>query len=53
MRTLIGWLSAWIAGMGGWWLGARIGFATAMMVSAVTGAIGLYAGFRWFDRNLK
>jgi hypothetical protein len=53
MRTLIGWLSAWIAGAAGWWVGAKIGLGTAVMISAVAGAVGLYAGFRWFDRNLK
>jgi len=37
----------------GWWLGARIGLISAVVVSALTGAAGLYAGFRWFDRNLR
>jgi hypothetical protein len=53
MRTIIGWLCAWIAGGVGWWLGAKLGLMTAVILSAVTGALGLYAGFRWFDENLR
>lgn len=53
MRALIGWLAAFLAGSAGWWLGARIGFATGVMLSAVTAGVGLYAGYRWFDDNLK
>lgn len=53
MRTIIGWLCAWLAGGAGWWLGAHVNLGVAVMVSAVTGAFGLYAGFRWFDANLK
>ncbi len=53
MRTLIGWLTASICGAVGWWLGARIGLISAVIVSALTSAAGLYAGFRWFDRNLR
>jgi hypothetical protein len=53
MRTLIGWLAASLAGWAGWWLGSKIGFATGVMLSAVTTGFGLYFGFRWFDRNLK
>jgi hypothetical protein len=53
MRGIIGWLSASIAGYAAWWLGAKVGFGTAVMLSAVAAGAGLYAGFRWFDRNLK
>lgn len=53
MRALIGWLSALMAGSAGWWLGAKVGFGTAVMLSAVTSGIGMYAGYRWFDANLK
>jgi hypothetical protein len=52
MRTLIGWLSAAIAGATGWWLGAYVNLAVAVILSAITGAVGLYYGYRWFDRNL-
>ena len=53
MRTIIGWLCAWLAGGAGWWLGAHVNLGVAVIVSAVTGAFGLYVGFRWFDANLK
>jgi hypothetical protein len=52
MRTIIGWLSATIAGGVGWWLGAFVGLVVAMIVSAIAGGVGLYYGYRWFDRNL-
>jgi len=53
MRMLIGGLAASIAGWLGWWLGAHVGFGTAMMLSVLAGGAGLYAGYRWFDANLK
>jgi hypothetical protein len=53
MRTLIGGLGAFIAGSLGWWLGAHVGFATGVMLSAIAGGVGLYMGYRWFDANLK
>jgi hypothetical protein len=53
VRGLIGWLAAFIGGSAGWWLGAKVGFGTAVMLSAVTAGIGMYAGYRWFDANLK
>jgi hypothetical protein len=53
VRGLIGWLAAFICGSAGWWLGAKIGFGTAVMLSAVTGGVGMYVGYRWFDANLK
>lgn len=52
MRTIIGWLSATIAGGLGWWLGALVGVGAAVIVSCVAGAVGLYYGYRWFDQNL-
>jgi len=53
MRNIIGWCAAWIGGALGWWLGAHAGFPVAVIFSALTGALGLYFGFRWFDQNLK
>jgi hypothetical protein len=52
MRRIIGWLAAMVAGSIGWWLGAKLGFAAAVIVSAVAAGTGLYAGYRWFDDNL-
>jgi hypothetical protein len=53
MRALIGWLTAFIAGSAGWWLGAKVGPGTAVVLGAVATGVGLYAGYRWFDQNLK
>lgn len=53
MRGLIGWLGAFLAGSAGWWLGAKVGFGTALMLSVVAAGVGMYAGYRWFDQNLK
>ena len=49
----MGWLSAWLFGAAGWWLGSRSGLPAAVIVSALTGAYGLYLGLRWFDQHLK
>jgi len=53
VRGLIGWLGAFLAGWAGWWLGAKAGFAAGVMLGVVATGFGMYAGFRWFDRNLK
>ncbi len=53
MRALIGWLAAFLAGSAGWWLGVKVGFAAGVMLSVVAAGVGMYAGYRWFDRNLK
>ena len=42
-----------IAGGAGWWLGAKVGLGTAVVLGAVATGVGLYAGYRWFDQNLK
>ena len=53
MRGLIGWMSAFLAGSAGWWLGAKVGLGSAVVLGAVASGVGLYAGNRWFDQNLK
>jgi hypothetical protein len=52
MRTIIGWLCASLLGSLGWWLGAHVALWMAVVLSAVSGGIGLYYGYRWFDANL-
>jgi len=52
MRALVGWLAAFLVGSAGWWLGARVGLGTAVVLGSVAGGVGLYAGYRWFDQNL-
>ena len=53
VRGLSGWLAAFLAGSAGWWLGAKMGLGAAVVLGAVAGGAGLYAGYRWFDSNLK
>jgi hypothetical protein len=53
MRGVIGWLAAFVAGSAGWWLGAKLGFGTGVILSVVASGVGLYAGFQWFDQNLR
>lgn len=53
MRTIIGWLAALIVGSAGWWLGLKIGLGTAVVVGSVGTGVGLWAGYRWFDENLR
>jgi len=53
VRTIIGWLCALLLGWAGWWLGAQVALGVAVVLSAITGAAGLYFGYRWFDQNLR
>ena len=53
MRTLIGWLTAFLVGWVGWWLGAKVGLVTGVLLGTVGSGGGLWAGYRWFDENLK
>ena len=53
MRMIIGWLSATVLGAIGWWLGAHLNLIVAVILSAISGAMGLYYGYRWFDQNLR
>jgi len=53
VRALIGWLAAFLAGSAGWWLGAKVGLGTAVVLGAVATGVGMYVGYRWYDQNLK
>ena len=53
MRNILGWGTASLLGSIGWWLGARIGLGTAVVLSSIAGGAGLYWGYRWFDENLR
>jgi hypothetical protein len=48
---MLGWTFCVILGYAGWWLGAKVGLFTALVVSCVGSALGLYAG-RKLQRNL-
>ena len=42
-----------VLGATGWWLGEHVNLGVAVILSAITGAMGLYYGYRWFDQNLR
>jgi len=46
MTKLMGFIGATLGSSAGWWLGAKIGFMTAFMVSIVGTGIGIYFGRR-------
>jgi hypothetical protein len=46
MGKLFAFIGATIGSYAGWFLGARIGFTTAFMVSMVGTGIGMYYGHR-------
>ncbi len=46
MENLLGFVGATLLGAAGWWLGDRVGFMTAFIVSTVASGVGLYAGRR-------
>lgn len=53
MRAILGWGGAGICGGLGWWLGACLGLWAAVILGAVGSGVGLYAGNRWYDDNLR
>ncbi|HEY3133913.1 MAG TPA: hypothetical protein VGJ47_04720 [Gemmatimonadaceae bacterium] len=50
MSKLFSFLGATIGGYAGWFLGAKIGFTTAFMLSMVGTGVGIYYG-RLIARN--
>ncbi len=46
MKRLLGMIGAGLGSAVGWWLGAKIGFMTAFMLSMVGTGFGLYYGSR-------
>jgi len=46
------WFVSLIGTYAGWWLGARVGFMTAFMLSIVGGGVGMYIGRKWVMENL-
>jgi dipeptide/tripeptide permease len=52
MRAIISGLTSMLAGSIGWWLGSKMGFAAAVLLSAILGPVGFYYGRKWFDDNL-
>jgi membrane protein YqaA with SNARE-associated domain len=46
MSKLLGFVGTFLGSSVGWWLGAKVGIMTAVLVSAVGTGVGLYAGRR-------
>ncbi len=46
MSKLFALIGATVGGAVGWWLGARVGFMTAFVLSLVGTGFGMYAGGR-------
>ena len=46
MDKLLGFVGATLVGSIGWWLGERVGFMTAFILSVIGTGIGMYAGRR-------
>ncbi len=46
MTRFLGFLAAAVASAIGWWLGAKIGFMTAFLLSTLGTGLGLYYGMR-------
>ncbi len=46
MRKWLVFIGATLGGAAGWWIGARIGVMTALVVSMVGTGIGIYGGSR-------
>src|SRR6185437_14229914 len=49
MRGTLAFIGTTIGGAIGWWIGARVGFTTAVIVSAVGSGVGLYYSRRIAD----
>jgi len=49
MRGTLAFLGTTIGGAVGWWIGAKIGITTEVMVSAVGSGVGLYYSRRFAD----
>jgi len=52
MKRLLGIIGMTIGSAAGWWLGAKIGFMSAFMISVVFSGFGLYYGNRLANQLL-
>lgn len=52
MNKLLAFLVGSITGAIGWWLGAKIGLMTAIFLSLITTAIGMYYAMKWARENM-
>jgi hypothetical protein len=49
MNNLFGFVGATLVGSIGWWMGERVGFMTAFILSMIGTGVGMYAGRRLAD----
>lgn len=52
VRGLVGFIGSSIGGGIGWWLGARLGIMTAVILSGIGSGIGLWAARRWASEHM-
>ena len=52
MRKILGLTGALVFSSIAWWLGEKIHFVVAILLSAMAAAYGFYLGQRWYDENL-
>jgi len=49
VKAMVGFLGMSVGGALGWWLGAKVGFMTAFLLSVVGSGVGLYFARRWLS----
>ena len=49
MNNLLAFVGATLVGSIGWWMGERVGFMTAFILSMIGTGVGMYAGRRLAD----
>jgi len=52
MKRFLALVGASIGSMIGWWLGARVGLATAFLISTLGSGVGFYYGARFAREHL-
>lgn len=52
LRAFLGFLASALFSAFGWWLGAQVDVALAVVLSAVGAGVGLYWGRRFYDEWL-
>jgi hypothetical protein len=52
MARLLAFLVGTITGTFGWWLGAKIGMLTAIVLSLFATAAGMYYALKWARENM-
>jgi hypothetical protein len=52
MNRLLAFLVGSITGTVGWWLGAKIGMITAVVLSLIATAVGMYYALKWARENM-